>query len=161
MKVRTIFAAFMLILLSSCNSPTKNIDKEEQLVDRIVEASKNDDFEAMQLNCDELYSAIRDKNDSNRELYLSYVYFHLCCYNGGSEEDVQMKMELYTGRFVGRSGWDVVKTMDPIWFSNIQRSAELLLRAYEDNPSLTNKMIEENYTLAAFQAFARLVLKNS
>ena len=149
--------------LFSCGNSTKINEEEEiqTMINRIIEEMNKDDFEAQQLLGDEMYTKIRDRHDCKAELWLSYHYFFMCCYNGGSEEEVKTKMELYTGRFLGRSGWDVVKTMDPIWFSNIQRCTELLIRAYEDNPSLTMKELEDYTHPEAFLPFTRLVLKNS
>lgn len=165
MSIKKCLALFVLfIALFSCSHPSKNSNgnksEVQEMIDRITSTAE-DDFETQQELTDEMYMLIKNRQDCKAEAWLSFQYFFLCCYNGGSEEEVRSKMELYTGRFLGHSGWDVVKNMDPIWFSNIQRSTELLIRAYEDNPSLTTKLIEETYTLEAFQAFAKLVIRNS
>lgn len=154
--------AISISLFACGNSPKRSNETEEiqEMINRIT-ATDEDDFETQQILTDEMYTLIKNRKDCKAETWLSFQYFFLCCYNGGSEDEVKSKMELYTGRFLGHSGWDVVKDMDSIWFSNIQRSAELLIRAYEDNPSLTNRLIEETYTLDAFQAFAKLVIRNS
>jgi len=152
------------ITFYSCGNSAKGTNETEdtqEMMNRIIAAGEDGDFEAQQILGDEMYTKIRDRHDCKAELWLSYHYFFMCCYNGGSEEEVKTKMELYTGRFLGRSGWDVVKTIDPIWFSNIQRCTELLIRAYEDNPSLTMKELEDYTHPEAFLPFTRLVLKNT
>lgn len=73
-----------------------------------------------------------------------------------------MKLEFYAIGYLGHSGWDIVKAMDSIWFSNIQRCADLIVRAYQDNPSLTMKELKDDDTYPEpFQAFANLVIRNS
>lgn len=155
-----------ILFLVSCTSPSKGrneIDEVQEMESRIIEARQEDNFETQQLLGDKMYSFIRDRHDCETELWLSLHYFYLCCLNGGSEEDVKMKLELYTEKYVGIGRlWESVKDMDAIWFSNIQRSSELLIRAYEDNPSLTMKELEnDDIYPKSFQAFANLVIKNS
>lgn len=171
MKYDKFIGRYFLILISisflvSCTSQSSGKDetgKIQEMINCIIDAGKEEDFEKEQLLCDEMYSFIRNRHDSKAELWLAHSYFILCCYNGGSENDVKMKLELYTEKYVGIGRlWESVKDMDAIWFSNIQRCEELLIRAYEDNPSLTMKELEELYINSkAFHAFANLVIKNS
>ncbi|MCH5308119.1 MAG: hypothetical protein J1E37_08510 [Prevotella sp.] len=160
---------YLLMLISisflvSCTSPSKGkneIDEIQEMENRIIKARQEDNFETQQLLGDKMYSFIRDQHDCETELWLALHYFYLCCLNGGSEEDVKMKLELYTEKYLGLGIlYETVKDMDAIWFSNIQRSAELIIRAYEDSPSLTMKELEnDDIYPKAFQAFARIVLR--
>lgn len=160
-KVTTIIILFFLFLSSCGNLPkkdTESIDEIQETVDKIIESIDKENFKEQQMLSDDLYSMIRNQNHYKAKTWLSREYFFLCCYNGGSEEDVKMKMELYTEKYTGLGTiWYSVKDMDAMWFSNIERSAELIISAYEDNPSRTKKFIDDN-EFEAYQAFARIVL---
>lgn len=158
----TFLLAIATLLLFSCENSSKNYretDDIQEMVDKICEAMDCDDFERQQFLCDDMYSRIKDINHCKAKVWLSSEYFFLCCYNGGGEEQVKMKMELYTEKYLG-SGilYESVKDMDAIWFSNIDRSAKLIQQAYEDNPSRTEKLVNDN-EFEAYQAFARIVLR--
>lgn len=152
------------MILPSCENPSRSshdTDEVQKMTDKIIEAFDNKDFKKQQLLCDDMYSMIKDTNHCKAKVWLSSEYFFLCCYNGGNEDvdEVTMKMELYTEKYLGTGIlWESVKDMDAIWFSNIERCAKLILQAYEDNPSRTEKFVNE-HEFEPYQIFARIVLR--
>lgn len=162
-KIRIVSFLLFGLLLSSCGNSPKgketSFDEIQEMVDNIIDAVEKEDFERQQLLCDDMYLKMGSVTHCKAEIWLSSEYFFLCCYNGGSEDDVKMKMELYTEKYLGLGTlWESVKDMDTQWFSNIERSAELIIRSYNENPSRTEKLINEN-GFEAYQSFARIVLR--
>lgn len=162
MGSRFSITIIVLLCVSSCGNlghkEIKSNDDIQEVVNNIVVAIDKEDFKEQQVLSDDLYSKICDIHHYKAKTWLSREYFFLCCYNGGSEDDVKMKMELYTEKYTGVGAlWHTVKDMDAVWFSNIERCAGLILSAYKDNPSRTKKFIDEN-EFEAYQTFARIVL---
>lgn len=160
MKATRLLMLLAACTLSSCNSSSSKVkpDEIQKMIDRIIDA--DDNLVKQQILTDEMYLQIMDLHDCRAELWLSFQYFYICCYNGESKDSIKKKIELYDLKFIddGRL-WSSVKNNDPVWFSNIERCAELIKRAYDDDPSLANKLIEEDYTTQSFQSFSQLVIK--
>ena len=152
-----------ILFLASCTSPSKGrneIDAQE-ISDKMFNAGG---LEEKQSLCDDFYSRIKDTNNWEAKLRLSSWYYILSVGYTNDVEDYKAKFFLYFEKYnpIYQSGaGEAMKQTDPIFFSNMQRCEELIIRAYEDSPSMTMKWVESLGEKDPFQSIAQMVLRNN